>query len=156
MVTLATHASHRTLIATANSTDMKSILSNYDISQDLDYETPPGQRPTLSSYLLWVARQKNIPGASIWVPIPFYLLSVDDPRARRKTIDFINNRFSLGIDLADIDEEIHQQNTLIAQIANQFPELDELLHKLESNVSLTEEENNRMIQLVSEHIGKAG
>ena len=154
MVTLTTHASNRQLMATSNSTEMKSILNDYDISQDLNYETPPGQRPTLSSYLLWVARKKNIPGASIWVPIPFYLLSAGDPRAHKKTLDFLNNRFNLDIDLSDKDEEIHQQNTLIVQLANKFPELDELLHKLENKITLTEDENNRIIQLIQEHVRK--
>lgn len=154
MVTLATHSARRILMATTNSIEMKSILGNYDISQDLDYETPPGQRPTLSSYLIWIAGRRNIPAAALWVPIPFYLLSSGDPRAQRKTIDFLNNHFSLNIDFADIDEEIHQQNMQIAEVANRYPELDELLHKLDGKVSLTEDENNRIVQLISEHVKK--
>jgi len=152
MVTLAAHTSKRALIATSNSVRMKNILSNYGVTQNLEYETPPGQRPTMSSYLLWIANRRNIPGASLWIPIPFYLLSVGDPRAQRAALDFLNKKFLLNMNLSDLDEEIHQQNLQIANVANQYPDLDELLHKLETNASLSEEENNRIIQIVNSNI----
>ena len=154
MVTMTTHTTPRTLLATANLPEMKAILSQYDLARDLDYETPPGQRPTMSSYLLWVARQRNIIGAALWVPVPFYLLSAEDPKAYRKTADFLNKRFNLNIDLSDIDEQIHRQNVTIAKLANQFPELDNLFHKLESNLTLTDDENNRLVQIMVENLGK--
>src|SRR4030042_459011 len=144
MVTLATHTAPRLLLATVNSIEMKNVLGDYDLNQGMDYETPQGHRPTMNSYLLWVAKRRNIPGAAIWVPVPFYLVSAGDPRAFRKTADFLNKRFSLNIDLSDIDEEIHTQNAKIARVANQFPEVDEFLHRLESNIALSEEENNRL------------
>jgi predicted ATP-grasp superfamily ATP-dependent carboligase len=109
----------------------------------------------MNSYLLWVAKRRNIPGAAIWVPVPFYLVSAGDPRAFRKTADFLNQRFSLDIDLSDIDEEIHRQNAKIAMVANQFPEIDGFLHRLESNIRLSDEENNRLIQIIEENMSKA-
>ena len=154
MVTLASHTTPRVLLATANSPDMKTALSQYDLARDMDYETPTGQRPTLSSYLLWVARRRDIPGAALWVPVPFYLASTRDPRAYRKIMDFLNKKFNLGLDPSDFDEEIHRQNEKIARLANQFPELDDFLHKLESNLSLTDEENSRLVQLMEDHLRK--
>ncbi len=154
MVTLAAHTTPRMLLTTANSPEMKSVLGHYDLARDLDYETPPGQRPTISSYLLWVARRRNIRGAAIWVPVPFYLLATGDPRAHRKTVDFLNRRFNLNLDLSEIDEAIHQQNVRIASLANQFPEMDDFLHKLESNITLTDDENSRLVQLMEENLSK--
>lgn len=154
MVTMAAHTTPRLLVSTANSPEMKTLLGEYDLARDLDYETPPGQRPTLSSYLLWVARRRNIMGAAIWVPVPFYLVSAEDPKAYKKTLDFLNRRFSLNIDLSEFDEEIHRQNEKIARLANQFPELDNFFRKLESNLILTDEENDRLVQLMEENLGK--
>jgi proteasome assembly chaperone (PAC2) family protein len=154
MVTLAAHTTPRLLLSTVNSSEMKAMLSCYDLARDMDYETPPGQRPTISSYLLWVARRRNIPGVALWVPVPFYLLSTGDPRAYRKTADFLNQRFSLDIDLSDIDEEIHQQNVKIAGVANKFPELDSFFRKLEANISLSDQENNRLVQIMEENLDK--
>lgn len=152
MITLAAHTAPRMLLATANSPEMKSVLSHYDLARDLDYETPPGQRPTISSYLLWVARRRNIRGAAIWVPMPFYLLAAGDPRAYHKTIDFLNKRFNLNLDLSEIDEAIHQQNVRIAGLANQFPELDDFFRKLEGSITLTDDENSRLAQLMEENL----
>jgi len=133
---------------------MKTVLSQYDLAGDMDYETPPGQRPTLSSYLLWIAKRRNIMGAALWMPVPFYLVSTGDPRATKKMVDFINKRFELDIDLSVFDEEIHRQNEKIARLANRFLELDDFLRKLEANVSLTDEENSRLVQLMEEHLDK--
>jgi len=153
MVTLAAHTTPRMLLATVNSPEMKSVLGHYELGCDLDYETPPGQRPTISSYLLWVARRRNIKGAAIWVPVPFYLLAAGDPRAHRKMADFLNKRLNFSLDLSEIDEAIHQQNVRIASLANQFPELDDFIHKLESNITLTDDENSRLVQLMEENLG---
>ena len=152
MVTFTAHTTPRPLFATANCPEIKTILNQYNLAADMNYETPPGQRPTMSSYLLWIAKRRNIMGAAIWVPVPFYLLSTNDTKAYRKTTDFLNKKFNLNIDLSDIDEEIHRQNTKLARLANQFPELDDLFHKLEDNITLTDEENNRLVQLIEENI----
>jgi proteasome assembly chaperone (PAC2) family protein len=153
MVTFTAHTMPRLLFATVNDADMKTTLSQYNVAIDMTFETPPGQRPTISSYLLWIASRRNIAGAALWVPVPFYLLSTDDTKAYRKTIDFFNRKFNLNIDLSDIDEKIHRQNVGLAGLANQYPELDNLFHKLENNITLTEEENSRLVQLIEENLG---
>ena len=154
MVSLSSHTAHRELLAIVNSPKMKKVLSQYDLARDMDYETPLGQRPTLSSFLLWIAKRRKIAGASLWVPIPFYLVAIEDPQAWRKTLDFFDKRFALGIDFRDLDEEVTRQNEKIAQVRNQFPELDDYIHRLESNLSLTEQENGELIRKIEEFLRK--
>ena len=154
MVSLSAHTAPRQLLAITNSPEMKTALSQYDLARDMDYETPPGQRPTLSAYLLWAAKRRNIPGASLWVPIPFYLVSTEDPKAWRKAVQFFDDRFGLGIDFRDLDEEVARQNEKIAELRNRFPELDDYVHRLESNLSLTEEEHGKLIKEIEEFLGK--
>ncbi len=148
MVSLGAHTAPRELIGTFNSPELKNALSKYDLAGGLDYETPPGQRPTLNSFLLWEAMKRNIPGVSLWVPIPFYLLATDDPRAQRRVLEFLNQRFDLGIDLSDLDEEIRQQNQLIAELRKTLPDIDESIRKLESNQRLSAEENQKLVEEV--------
>jgi hypothetical protein len=31
------------------------------------------ETPAISTYLLWAARKRGIPGAGLWLQIPFYL-----------------------------------------------------------------------------------
>lgn len=154
MVSLSAHTAPRELFVIANSLEMKKVLSQYDLARDMDYETPPGQRPTLSSFLLWVARRRNIAGASLWMPIPFYLVSTEDPQAWRKTAEFFDKRFSLGIDCRDLDEEVARQNERIAQLRIRFPGIDNYIRRLESNISLTQEENEKLVKEMEEFLGK--
>ncbi len=152
MVSLSAHTAPRELIGTFNSPELKKALSDYNLSVGLNYETPPGQRPTLSSFLLWAAMRRNIPGVSLWVPVPFYLVAADDPRAQRMVLEFLNQRFDLGIDLSDLEEEIRWQNQVIAELRNAFPDIDESIKRLESNLRLSDEESQKLVQEVEKFL----
>lgn len=153
MVSPTAHTTPRELMATFNSAEFKDALSSYNLAT-VDYETPPGQRPTLSSFLLWVAKRRNIPGVNLWVPIPFYLVTTEDPRAEKRVLEFFNQRFNLGIDLSDLDEEIRQQNQLIAEVRESFPDIDEAIKKLESNLRLSEEESQNLVKEIEKFLQK--
>ena len=139
-------------MAVSNSPEMKKALSQYDLVTDMDYESPPGRRPTLSTFLLWAAMRRKIGGASLWVTMPFYLVAVEDPQAWRRTLDFFDKRFDLGIDFRNLDEEVVRQNEKIVQARNRFPELDDYIGRLESNLSLTEEESEKLAREVGEFL----
>ena len=152
MVTLNAHTAPRELLAVVNSPEIKSVLSQCDLNTGMDYQTPLGQRPTLSSFLLWVAKRRNIAGASLRVPIPFYLVTAEDPQACRKILDFFDKRFNLGVDFSDLDEEVARQNDRIAQIRVRSPEVDNYIRKLENNVGLTQEENEKLVKEIEEFL----
>lgn len=154
MVSFDAHTAPRELFAIANSPEMKEVLSQYNLARDMDYQTPPGQRPTLSSFLLWVAKRRNIAGASLWVPIPFYLAAMEDPQAWKKTLEFLDKRFDLRVDFTDLNKEIERQNEKIAQARIRFPEIDSYIRRLESNLSLTEEESEGLVKEIEESLGK--
>ena len=154
MVSLSPHTAPRELLVVANSPEAKKALRQYDLAGDMDYETPPGQRPTLSSFLLWVAKGRNIVGASLWVPIPFYLVSTEDPQAWRKIATFFDERFGLGMDFSDLDEAVARQHEKIAEARNLFPELDDYIRRLESNIYLTEEESEKLVSEIEEFLRK--
>jgi len=155
MISPGAHTAPRELFAVFNSSELKQALSQYNVARNVDYQTPPGQRPTLNSFLLWVARQRNIPGAALWVPIPFYLIAVEDPEAQRKVLEFFDQRFGLRLDFHDIDEEIRKQNEKIEQMRILSPEVDEYISKLESSLRLSEEENEKLVKQ-TEHFLKRG
>lgn len=150
MGSVVAHTLPRTLFAVFSSLEMKKRLSTYCLEREIDYQTPSSQRPTLNSCLLWVAHRKNMAGVNLWVGIPFYLLTVGDAHAQRVVLEFFNQRFALGIDLRDLDEEIRNQNEKIAHARVHYPEIDESINKLERNLSLSEEENATLIKKVEE------
>ncbi len=152
MVFLGAHTAPRELLPIFNSSELKQALSQYNLGRNMDYQTPPGQRPTLNSFLSWVARQRNIPGVSLWVPIPFYLVAVEDPKAQKKLLEFFDQRFGLQIDFQNIDEEIRKQYERIAQVRDSSPEIDEYISKLESNLRLSEKENEKLVKQIEEFL----
>ena len=150
MVLPSAHTTPRTLLSVVNSTEMKRVLGHYDVVHDMDYETREDQRPTFSSYLLWAAKIRDIPGACLWVPVPFYLMTVEDPQACKKVLEFFNRHLELNINFADIDNEVAEQNNKIAQARSQFPDLDGYITKLESNLGLTADEGEKLVKEIDE------
>jgi proteasome assembly chaperone (PAC2) family protein len=152
MVSFSAHTAPRQLLAVVNSAEMKEVLSQYDLARDMDYQTPPGERPTLNSFLLWIAKGRNIPGVSLWVPIPFYLTAMEDVQAQKKVLSFLNERFDLKIDFSDLDQEIREQNEQLARARSRFPQIDDYINRLESNLMLSEEENGELIKKIEDFL----
>jgi len=62
----------------------------------------------------------------------------------------------LRIDFDDLDEEIRGQNEKIHRMRTDSPEVDKCISKLESNVRLSEKENENLIKQVEELLGETG
>jgi proteasome assembly chaperone (PAC2) family protein len=152
MISLSAHTTPRQLLGVVNSAEMKEMLGQYGLNRDMDYQTQPGERPTLNSWLLWIARQRNIPGVSVWVPIPFYLAAMEDTQALKKVLSFLNERFGLRIDFSDLDQEIRKQNERLARARSRFPQIDDYINRLESNLMLSEEENGQLIKRIEDFL----
>jgi proteasome assembly chaperone (PAC2) family protein len=154
MISLSAHTTPVELMATFNLPQLKDDLSRYAINREMDYETPPGQRPTLSSFLLWAAKARGIPGASLWVPVPFYLVPVGDPRAERLVLDFLNQRFGLDVDLGDTDAEIRHQNQLIGRLRQEYPDVNEAIQRLEANQQLPPDQSQGLVKEIERLLGE--
>jgi proteasome assembly chaperone (PAC2) family protein len=152
MISFSAHTTPRELLAVVNSAETKEVLSQYDLTRDLDYQTPLGERPTLNAFLLWIAEERNIPGVSLWVPIPFYLATVEDAQAQKKVLSFLNERLDLKINFSDLDQEIREQNEQLARARSRFPQIDDYVNRLESNLMLSEEENGELIKKIEDFL----
>lgn len=145
MMSLIAHTSPRTIMATFGSQETKVLLGGYDLSGDWDFQTQTGgRRPRMTTFLLWAARRRNIPATRFWVPVPFYLAGTDDPGAKKRVLDFFNQRFNWQIDSADLEQEIRRQNEKLARIRQNYPDIDESIRKLENNLRLTDEESQKL------------
>lgn len=155
VVSFTAHTTPRQLLAVVNSAEMKETISRYDSIIDIDYQTAPGERPTLNSFLLWIAGVRNIPGVSLWAPIPFYTVGMKDAQAKKEVLDFLNERLDLNIDFGDLDQEVREQNGKLAQARSRFPQIDDYISRLESNLMLSEEENGELIKRIDEFLGES-
>jgi predicted ATP-grasp superfamily ATP-dependent carboligase len=150
MISPAAHTAPRLLISIVNQKEIKQDLEPYNIMTGTDYETPPGQKPTLSSYLIWLAKQREIRGINLWVPVPYYLVSIDDPRGCKRLVYFFNSKYDLGVDFTRLDGQVAQQNDKIAGLFERLPELEALVRRLEAGDGLDAEESEKLVREMAE------
>ncbi len=141
------HTNSRKIFAVFNKTEFQKELRGYDL-EDMNWQGTPA----ISSYLLWVAQRKDIPGVSLWTQIPFYLAAGEDFQAIKQTLSFLDNRFNLELDLKDMDEQTQSQNAKIDQLRQEDTEINRCIGALESGLSLSEEEQLGLIKAVSEFL----
>jgi proteasome assembly chaperone (PAC2) family protein len=148
-ISLSAHTTPRRILAVYNQLEFQKTLQDYGL-EDMTWEGPPA----ISSYLLWVAERRGIPGASLWPEIPFYLASGEDPAAIKLTLSFLDSRFNLGLDLQEFDLPIRNQNERIALLRADNAEINEYINQLESGLTLNEEEQIKLARAVYEVLEK--
>jgi proteasome assembly chaperone (PAC2) family protein len=139
------------MLTVFNKAELKERLQGYGL-ENMTWEGPPA----ISSYLLWLAKRRGIPGASLWPEIPFYLATREDPQAMKLTLSFLNRRFNLGMSLGGFDLEIRTLNEKIAELRKKDGEINEYISMLESGLRLDEEEQLKLAEKVYELFGKGG
>ncbi len=144
-VALSAHTTPRRILAVYNQAEFQKMLQGYGL-EDMTWEGPPA----ISSYLLWEAGSRGIPGVSLWPEIPFYLASGEDPAAIKLTLSFLVSRFNLGLDLEEFDLKIGSQNERIARLRSDNAEINEYINQLESGLTLNEEEQVKLARAVYE------
>lgn len=146
IASLTAHSNQRRIWAVVNQPELKRMLGEYGLDTSMNYQTPPMGRPTLSSFLMWVAQRRNIGGATLWGETPFYLATGEDPRGWKTMVEFLNERFQLAIDLEEIDQQIEEQEAKINQLRMEKPEVDEYLGEIERGEGLTQDESEKLVK----------
>ncbi len=139
------HTSPRLISAVFNQQEIQEKHRGYGL-QDLNWKGPPA----ISSYLLWIAKNRGIPGVSLWPQIPFYLAAGEDPQAIKRTLSFLDKKFNLGLDFGELDEKIRDQNIKIDQLRKEDSEINKYIGMLESELPLSEEEQVELTMKVTD------
>jgi len=154
IISLLSHTSPRRVSSVVNQHQLKQPMAEYGINTNLEYETPVGARPTLSSLFLWLAQKNNITGANLWVDVPFYLAALEDPRACKQVLSILDRRFNLGLDFAELDQETEKQDRLIVELMEQESDVHKYLTMLERGIMLSEKESEALANKVAEFLQK--
>lgn len=154
MASLIAHTNPRKIWTVVNQSELKGRLAGYGLYNEMNYRTPSGGRPTLNSYLLWVAKRRNISGVNLWQEIPFYLAQTADPNAYKTMIEFLGKKLNFTIDLEELNQQIEKQEGIINQFRLENPEIDECLSKLERTEELTPEENEKLAKEMNDLLSK--
>lgn len=148
VVTSVTHTSPRRVFGIVNHTELNDILTQCGVETGMDYQTPPGGGTSLSNYLLWVSKTRNLAGCTLWVEVPFYLANVRDPMACKKMLEILNLRFSMGLDLHPIDIAIERLNTDIQSLRAENTDISRYIELLERGIALSEDEGETLTREV--------
>ena len=150
-VSLIAHTAPRRLLAVFNQEGLSEELLDHGVEK-MDYEGPPA----MSSYLLWVAKKRRIPGISLWPQVPFYLAATRDLTAVRATLSLLNWEFDLSLDLEELDLEAKAQHERLALLREVKPEIDEYMGMLEKGLSLDREAQMKLTKAVHEFLEGRG
>lgn len=154
IVSLMAHTAPRRILTVVNQPKLKEMLREYGLETSTNYQTPRGERPTLSSLLSWLAKGRNIAGVNLWTEVPFYLAAVEDLRAIKYTLRFLDKRFDLNMDFGDLDLKIERQNKRIKQLREQNLEINKYIEMLEGGIMLSEDENEHLTKEMTEFLGE--
>lgn len=149
---LMSHTAPRRISTVVNQPELKEMLARYELETGMNYESSPGQRPSISSLLSWSANRRNIAGVNLWTIVPSYLAAVKDWRAIKYTLWFLDKRFELNMDFSDLDLEISKQNERIKQLKEQNPEVNRFIEMLESGIMLSVDENENLTKEMTEFL----
>jgi len=154
LVSLKADTAPQRITTVVNQPELKEIPERLGLQTDLDYETPPRGRPTLSSFLLWLAGRRNIAGVNLWTEVSFYLAAMEDLKAIRYTLWFLDKRFTLNMDFSELNLAIKKQSARMKQLKEQNPEIRKLVEMLEQGIMLNSEESEKLTEEVTEFLEK--
>jgi proteasome assembly chaperone (PAC2) family protein len=149
MVSQTSHTAPRKMFAVFNRPELHDMLQTFDL-EGLTWEGPPA----ISSFLLWLAWKKEIPGLSLWIEVPFYLAAVEDFQAIKLALSFFDQRFNLNLDFSKLNSQIIEQNEKIDQMRIQNKEIDKYLGLLESGLGLKDEVKVKLVRDIYMHLKK--
>ena len=152
VVSMIAHTAPRRISAIVNRPQLKSMLTPQGIDTSRDYRTPVGGRPTLNSFLLWLAGRRDLPGVNLWGEVSFYLTPTEDLRACKQVLVTLDRRFDLGMDLSEVDAGIRMQTEKLEELRAQDPDVNRYLEVLGMGIMLDEKESEKLIRAVTEHL----
>lgn len=139
------HTGPRRILAVFNQEEIQKKLAGFGL-EDMSWQGPPA----ISSFLLWAAKRRGIPAASLWLEIPFYLVASKDFQATKMTLSFLDKKFDLALDFRELDEKISSQNEKITLLREEDSEINKNIAMLESELSLSEDEQIELTRKVTE------
>lgn len=139
----------RRIYVVYNKIELEEEIKDYGLTE-MNYEGPPA----ISSYLLWLAKEREIPGISLWPEVPFYLAPLDDFKTQKAILEFLGRQFSIEFDLGQIERLSEEQSRHLLDLRKNDKEIDRYLGSIELNIPLTAEESLYLTNKISTGLGR--
>jgi predicted ATP-grasp superfamily ATP-dependent carboligase len=152
IASLIPHTAARRVFLVSNDAILQRELRRF-VPGGLTWQGPPH----ISTYLLWLAKNRGLPGASLWIEVPFYLADSEDAQAIRTGVALLDRIFGWDYDLGDLEHRAAAQEETLAQLRDQDPDIDTRIRLLEQGESLERSEQQELVEAVQgalkEHSG---
>jgi predicted ATP-grasp superfamily ATP-dependent carboligase len=137
------HTATRRMFMVSNDPILQRELRQF-VPAALTWQGPP----TTSTYLLWLAKNRHLPGIGLWVEVPFYLADSVDFQAVKTAVALLAKVFGWDYDLDDLDFQVAEQDQTLAQLREEDPEIDARIRILEQGETLGREEQRDLVEAV--------
>lgn len=111
------------------------------LSRSANWQGPPH----VSTYLLWLAGQRHLPGAGLWVEVPFYLADYEDYQSIKAAVSLLSLMLGWDVDLGELNRLAAEQDEKLAQLQSE-PGIADMIHALEEGQSLDRQQQTELIE----------
>jgi predicted ATP-grasp superfamily ATP-dependent carboligase len=139
---LTAHTSPRRVFGVFNDTATQRKLQPL-VPADAKWKGPPH----VSTYLLWLAGRRHLPGVGLWAQVPFYLSDYEDYQSIKAAVSLLSMMLGWDFDLGEVDRLAAEQNEKLAQLESD-PGTADMIHALEEGRSLDRQEQTELIEAV--------
>lgn len=143
IASLIPHTATRRVFMVANDPLLQRELRRF-VPAGLTWRGPP----SMSTYLLWLAKDRRLPGVGLWVDVPFYLANSEDFQATRVALALLAQVLGWDFDLEALDRHVADQDETLAQVREEDPEIDARIRSLEQGESLERDEQRDLVAAV--------
>ncbi|MBN1508249.1 MAG: PAC2 family protein [Sedimentisphaerales bacterium] len=139
---LTPHTTTRRVFGVFNDAALQRRLQPL-LPADANWQGPPH----VSTYLLWLAGQRQIPGVGLWVEVPFYLSDYEDYQSVKEAVSLLAMILGLDFDLGELDRLTAEQNDKLAQL-KENPQIKDDICALEEGQPLDRHGQKALIEAV--------
>lgn len=143
IASMIAHTSERRVFGVFNSAEIQRKLKWY-LPLGLSWQGPPH----MSTYLLWLARQRQLSAAGLWVEVPFYLSGYQDAQAVRAAASMLGQIIGWDHDTDGLDRRVAEQEETLAGLRDEDPEIDARIQALEQGESLDSDEQMELMEAI--------
>lgn len=140
---MISHTATRRVFLVSNDPVIQRELRRF-VPAGLSWQGPPHT----STYLLWLAKDRRLPGVGLWVEVPFYLANSEDFQAIKTGVSLLARIFGWDYDYDELDRRIAEQDETLAQLREEDPEIDTKIRILEQGETLGKEEQRDLVEAV--------
>ena len=101
--------------------------------------------PHVSTYLLWLAGRRHLPGVGLWVEVPFYLADYEDYESVKAAVSLLSTMLGWDLDLGELNRLAAKQEEKLAELESD-PGIADMIHTLEEGQSLDKQEQTELIE----------